>query len=610
MRWFILSVVGTFVAGIAANPADAQSFRRAPIRPTPMMTAPRSFVPFNPSFVTPRPTVTHSTMGTFNPATGRFMPSLVGPFTLSQRNGFQPVTGTFMPSATGSFSLQTRQAFNPNTGTFVPSTTGNFVARERGNFTPASGAFTNASSGTFNPQTGRFMPNTAGLFSLTSRASFVPSNGFFVPSRSGSFVLSAHEAFRPGTNSFVPAANGSFLFQTRGNFITANAAAALTSPVTVGSTGVFTNTSFPSLRQNQSLFTQTTSPFGFNNGFSPFGFNNGFNSFGFNNGFNPFFGNQTRAFNNGFNLNPNIPSVAENRRFVALSSSFAASQGLNPFGFNNSFAFNNPFTPFNPFALNNPFVANSARAFNSGFVLNPNIPSVRENQRFLAQANAFVATQGVNPFGFNNSFAFTNPFLSNRALAFNNPLLANQLGLWSPWQTNPNLWSPYGAGFLPTAAGWGGASYAAPYSSSYPPQSYAAPSYASNNASLASYASNSNIPAYTPPADQTKQQPVLGAYGSPNENGSVKWPLAFRRMTANEKQELLDPLESRLQVLTTQATAGNINPDILRLAKQNTTDLRRWLSNRRTDLPTDTLADTTEFLLTLDKGLSSMRRAF
>jgi hypothetical protein len=93
-----------------------------------------------------------STTGSVNLATGAFVPSATGAFTLASRGDFVASKGTFVPSPFGKFVLTTKEAFDPNTGNLVPSATGTFSFQLRGDFVPStSNSQATATAGTFRP---------------------------------------------------------------------------------------------------------------------------------------------------------------------------------------------------------------------------------------------------------------------------------------------------------------------------------------------------------------------------------------------------------------------------------------------------------------------------
>jgi hypothetical protein len=242
MRRIITTIVAVLtLACVLVEPATAQLFRGGAGRPN-VPRHPAFGGPFNHGFVNSVPTMTRSSSGTFNPATGAFRPNSTGPYMLSRHNGFEPVRGQFTADPKGNFSLSVRERFNPNTGTFVPSTTGNIVLRERGDFTPSTGAFAKTMTGSVNVRNGNFVPNATGASTIMSGGLFVPGRGVFVQSPGGNFTLVTKEAFDPSRHAFVPSANGTFSFSVRGEFLPGVTPSQLTNSrtaVALGNTGFF-----------------------------------------------------------------------------------------------------------------------------------------------------------------------------------------------------------------------------------------------------------------------------------------------------------------------------------------------------------------------------------
>lgn len=454
-RFFFPAVIGLLTLALLPESAPAQHFRgrRIPraaftgVRPaTPFMLQSTFNAPFNNGFITPRQAQVFAAPGTFNRATGAFVPGLTGSSAITHSSGFTPTRGTFTPTPSGAFVLATRQAFNPATRSFVPSPTGTFIKRERGDFTPAKGSFQQATTGSFNPFTGQFVPNAAGQVTLASSGAFRPSSGIFVANPQGNFAITTRAAFNPALGTFVPSPTGTFNAQVRGNFVP-------TRP------GTFTT----------AIGNQFVTP-----------------------------------------VNPAAQVLAA--QFNAAFTANALHQSFNPYAFNPYFA--------------NPYVA--ATAYNP-----------------LA-----------NPYAAMNSYgnAYANPYI------------------------------PYS----PPYAG----SYSAPYA----------------NAGYSTQPSYDAIPQYRPSDAAPKQLSTLGAYGIPNENGAIQWPLPFRLMAPDKKQELCDPLEAQLQVVTTQAAAGSVNPQLVKQAQQNVDRLREWLRQRRLDFAEETSREGDRFLRSIEDSLKKMAK--
>jgi hypothetical protein len=100
------------------------------------------------------------------------------------------------------------------------------------------------------------------------------------------------------------------------------------------------------------------------------------------------------------------------------------------------------------------------------------------------------------------------------------------------------------------------------------------------------------------------QQVALGSHGIPYENGHIKWPLAFRLLPPEKKQNLVDRLERELVQTTTGASNGTFDPTVLSEAKQNVARLHSWLTAHRADMAEATYRDGLDFLRTLDEALT------
>ncbi len=500
MRQSILRVIGLLlVASLATSLASAQGSRRQIRLPVPAQQTFTGVAGLNNSFAgpffTPPASMVRWTSGTFNPSTGAFAPSPVGPYILSTRRGFEPVSGTFTPDVSGNFVLKTREAFVPSTGAFVPSTTGNFVIRQRGDFVPASGSFAQTATGTFNPATGAFAPSSSGKFTLSSGGVFVPGQGTFVPTPLGSFVLSAKEAFDPRTGMFVPSSTGTFTSMTRGVFVPSNGLVSATG-FPVGTTGV----------------SAAINPFG------SFTLASALNSA------------------NPLGISPQAALRLATYYNTTPANALTAS-GFNPVGVANPSvaAFYNPYQ--SPFAFSNPYVSSFG-----------------------------VANPYLNPFTYANPIAYSSPS------AYANPHTSYSSGAYAP------------------------APYAAPYAS-----------YGS--AAVAGYAAAQpygGAPAYSPSGAQAMPQSVLAALGVPNDNGAVDWPLALRLMPAEQKRELLEPLEAQLQIAGKQATEGTANPVVVREARDHVESVGRWLRAHRSDMADGSYRDAEGFLSKLDKTLKTL----
>lgn len=243
-------------------------------------------------------------------------------------------------------------------------------------------------------------------------------------------------------------------------------------------------------------------------------------------------------------------------------------------------------------------------------------PSPTGNFVLKTQGVFVPATTGINVPSSSGPGSFVAPFHSvdpgrAAAHAYRNALMNYAyLNGFSPYGvSNPYLWSassyypsvysqPYSYG---SSGSYG---YGTPYSygnygSGDSSQPYTSSSYSPSKA-------YTNTPAYTPKAAPAKQPSSLTAFGIPNEDGKILWPLAFRLLAPEQKQEVLEKLEAQLQIATTQAVADKANPRLLKDAQQNVDNLQQWL--RRTDLAEGTYQEAAAFLRKLDKALQAMNK--
>jgi hypothetical protein len=432
---------------------------------------------------------------------------------------------------------------------FFPFNNG-FTTPFNNSFFTTPGALVRATPGTFNPSTGAFMPSANSPFALARRGGFQPVNGTFTPSATGDFVLKVRESFNPNTGSFTPSTTGNFVARERGTF--------------TPTTGSFAQSATGSVNLATGAFAPSA----------------------------------TGAFT------------------LASRGDFVPSKGT-----------------FVPSPMGN-FVLTTKEAFDpkTGKL----VPSATGTFMFQLRGDFVPSTSTAHATGSAGTFRPTRSFLDNALL--NNMFLANSRGFSSPFSnpfSNPNfaspfnpfgmpnafqsgLFNPYAAGYMPPAYSYGGNASAAPYSSGgyggYASGGYGGSSYGASNAYMNPNAQGygsaqpfSGIPAYSPSGSQSKQQSVLGAFGIPNEDGAVKWPLAFRLMSPDQKRDLLDPLESQLQVVTTQAASDKASPTVLRQAAQNVGNLYKWLRPRRPDLAEGTYREANGFLAKLDEALKTIR---
>jgi hypothetical protein len=291
------------------------------------------------------------------------------------------------------------------------------------------------------------------------------------------------------------------------------------------------------------------------------------------------------------------------------------------------------FRPVTPF--------NNARFHNSFF------PSTRSLNNFIALNNFLVAKpftdQQVTNRAFSNLVATSPKFnINNFAQLPRNPIVntiqpaAGSTGIintsanpyWpyvNPWRTVPTGWNwPYSYPYssypywYPASYSYGGG-YSPGYSGGLGSYSGGLGSYGgSYGGAPASYGSSNYggaVPAYNPytdlapaaPADnKANAVPTLTAYAVPNEGGRVTWPLAFRLTNPDQKKEMLDKLEAQLQIVATQAAAGQANPRLLDQAAQSVEKMHQWLRARRDQMADGTFRDGEAFLRKLETALKAM----
>jgi hypothetical protein len=178
-------------------------------------------------------------------------------------------------------------------------------------------------------------------------------------------------------------------------------------------------------------------------------------------------------------------------------------------------------------------------------------------------------------------------------VAQNNAYLAAQQGYNPGWFVNP--WYPVNYPHLPYYPPY----YIIPYSYS--------PSYGTGATNI-----TTPLPQPAPPmpaygGGATSKRTALDGFGVPTEDGAIRWPLAFRLLSPDKRAELLDPLQSRLDVAAQQAAAGRANPTIVRDARDDLDRLARWLRSRRLDLAEGSYSEADAFLTRIDNALRAMR---
>jgi hypothetical protein len=392
-------------------------------------------------------------------------------------------------------------------------------------------------------------------FIAAQTGQFNPSTGAFSPNALGTSVLQSRVGFQPTRGVFTPTTGGPFVLTTRDAF-DPRTNRFVPSPVgnfIVRTPGTFT----PSLGSFQQFSTGSLNPF--TGGFSP-------------------------TPNGNVTLSSNGVFIPSNGTFVPTPlGNFQVTQRafLNPFtGFaapasngNVNFTTRGIFVPSNQFATATGMpVPTIATNFNpTPFnLVNANFLAARQ---VAALTNPYFAWGGpYNPYGIGNPY-FPTPY---NATYNNNPYYGS-------------YYPPYNA-------------YGQGYGSNY---GSGANVYASNQVGGA--AANNNIPAFNPQADQAKQPTALGAFGVPSDNGNVKWPLAFRLMSPDQRREMLEPMESQLRVAATQAASGKANPKIADEARVSVAKLRQWLRGRRPDLAEGTFMEADRFLRRIDDALDAIK---
>jgi hypothetical protein len=176
--------------------------------------------------------------------------------------------------------------------------------------------------------------------------------------------------------------------------------------------------------------------------------------------------------------------------------------------------------------------------------------------------------------------------------AVNSAYLNSIYGYHRSWFVNPYWSGPFYPAYPQPY-------YMQPY---YPPYNY------NTNYGSQSYSSYSPPPANAPaPPPAPRAAPAVGAFAVPtNDDGSIAWPFAFRLLAPDAKRELVDPLDTQLQLLSNQASAGRVNPAIVREARESVDRLYRWLRTHRLDLAEGSVRDANAFLGRVDGALRAM----
>jgi len=316
--------------------------------------------------------------------------------------------------------------------------------------------------------------------------------------------------------------------------------------------------------------------------------------------------------------NSYFPSTAgnfvfrERGTFTPSSGSFtqSASGSFNPFtgafvpGGNGGFTLSSRglFVPaggaFVPSPMGN-FMLTARESFNPA--TGTFVPSANGTFTTMSRGN-FIPTTGTLPStgsifapGSQSNFsplnqAFTlSPFFhtwrANMALAAQQAI--NPYGVSNPYFASTSYPSPYA---YPNS--YGGA--AAPYGNGagYVQASNAAP--------------QTNVGA--PPSPEPKKQlAALAVLGIPSENGAVQWPLAFRLMSVDDRQKLLDPLDLQLQSLASQVAADKTTPSAIRRVQLSLEKVEQWLRSRKVELAEGTFQDGVNFMARLESALQTAR---
>jgi len=351
----------------------------------------------------------------------------------------------------------------------------------------------------------------------------------------------------------------------------------------------------------------------FNPTFMQTGFNTGLGSFAFN-GTGPFF------MNPAFNVMANHPRLTAG---LASGNPAAAANSLGILarhpGLFSAFANTNPFLvanalgtlSANPNAFTglvgtNPFLAN---AF-AGVATNPSLLGT------FATANPLVfANAAVNP-NLLGTLANANPALG--AVVANQSFIPsigaiNNFGAWNGGLSSPlaagyggsgynpylaSLYAGYGLGGYGMGGGYGGGGggggggYGGSSGSNGPAASAQAQNYI--NDALAAKPRESNN--------------VLTAYGIPNEEGRLQWPVGLRVLAPSATT---DPLRQRIDslvatLLEQKLQYGRVDASLVEETNRAIDSLRQQLAGHSTDLSFTSYQDSRAFLARLQDALKKM----
>jgi len=182
---------------------------------------------------------------------------------------------------------------------------------------------------------------------------------------------------------------------------------------------------------------------------------------------------------------------------------------------------------------------------------------------------------------------------------------------------NANIYHPYGNFYNPFLSPFYGQGYVSPYGygSGYGyGLNYASSGYGGGNygggyggGGYGGGAMPTSAPAPVAAPAARVASPV-STFGVPtNDDGSIAWPFAFRMMSPEAKAELLDPLAAKLDMVASQASAGRVNPAIVRESQLGVDRLYQWLRTHRLDLAEGSVRDANVFLGRIDAALRAMR---
>ena len=200
--------------------------------------------------------------------------------------------------------------------------------------------------------------------------------------------------------------------------------------------------------------------------------------------------------------------------------------------------------------------------------------------------NPFASVFSMSPFG----------HLARRyERAVEREALADSFALSNPYLFGAGYGNPYMSG------GYGGG-----YGSGYPIPYGTGSAYGTGTPNASPVAAPTNIANSSPNANAGQaKQPVLAAFGIPNEFGEVIWPSAFRLLSP-DKRGLLKTLEAQLKIAAEQAVNGNPSSIMLRQAKSSIDELKTWLSDHQPNIGESQYQDADRFLRGLTESVHRM----